>query len=120
VVDRGPTFDNCCPDDTFQVKFILVSPPNERHWGESQFTNLRGRVFGVSKYYPLWSLQELLEARPIIKLQLTTDEVKKRYRGVGGFPCDVYSGDDEGDVMFQNTGISFDGYGSIEACIWEN
>jgi hypothetical protein len=45
------------------------------------------------------------QARPIIKLQLTPDEVKKRYREAGGVPCDVYSGNDKNRVMSQNTGM---------------
>jgi hypothetical protein len=106
VVDPGPTFDDCCPDDTFQAKSILVSSPDERHWGKSQFTNLRGRVFGVFKYYPLWSLQELLEARPVLNLALTIDEVKNRYRQFGGVPCDVFSDrDDNWPEKLQNTGV---------------
>jgi hypothetical protein len=69
--------------------------------------NLRGRVFGIFKYYPLWSLQELLEARPILNLALTIDEVKNRYRQVGGVPSEVYSkySDEQRTGIPQNTGV---------------
>jgi hypothetical protein len=98
VVDPGHTNDDCVPECTFQARVILVSSPDERHWGESQFIKLRGNTCGHFKYFPLWSLEELLQARPILNLALnralTIDEVKKRYRQVGGVPRHVYSDDE--------------------------
>jgi hypothetical protein len=98
VVDPGKTKDDCCLDNEFIAKFILVSSPDECHWGGSDFQKERGNVPGTFRYYPVWSLEELLEARPTLNLsrerKLTIDEVTQRYREVGGVPRHVFASDD--------------------------
>jgi hypothetical protein len=62
IVDPGRTHDSCLPKDLFAPKFMLVTSPDETHWGESEFTTNRGKIlwgsdislFGIwRKFYRL-------------------------------------------------------------------
>jgi hypothetical protein len=53
VVDPGETKDSCNPDTDFKAKVIIVSSPDNRHWGDSGFEKLRDSVRGFFMYYPL-------------------------------------------------------------------
>jgi hypothetical protein len=57
-----------------------VVSPGSRHWGESEFIKLRGEVMVKLKYFPLWSEQELFEARPFLDNDLSEEGVLERYR----------------------------------------
>jgi hypothetical protein len=94
VVDPGRTKVDCCLDAAFIAKFILVSSPDERHWGRNEFIKeRRSNVSGIFKYYPVWSLPELLEARTILsrRTNLSIDDVTQRYRAVGGVPRHLFA-----------------------------
>ena len=65
IVDPGKTKDDCSPSDTFQGKFILVSSPDNRHWGESEFEKNRDSS-GIFLYFPTWSINELISAVPFV------------------------------------------------------
>jgi hypothetical protein len=93
VVDPGKTKGDCIPDNYFKAGVILVSSPDERNWGGSYFQRGRGGTMGSFKYYPLWTMEEMLAAHPILNRALTIDEVKKRYREVGGVPRHVFAND---------------------------
>jgi hypothetical protein len=94
VVDLGDTDDNCSSPDF--AKFLLVSFPDDRHCGGTNFLKEWGNVPGTFRYYPVWSFEELSEARPILNRRrgrnLDIDEVARRYREVGGvlFARDSY------------------------------
>lgn len=122
VVDPGKAKGSCDPDDDFQPKVIIVASPDERHWGESEFAKLRVSGEGFFKFFPLWSLEELLNARSILgpipteaaiqeipmevipmgdipadELSIEESEIKeikKRYRIVGGVPRHIFSDTD--------------------------
>ena len=94
VVDPGVTKDDCVPDHLFLAKVILVSSPDEGHWGESEFSKRRDKVEGFFKYFPLWSLEELQSAQPTIGQALTKGvRIEDRYRQVGGVPRHVFASD---------------------------
>jgi hypothetical protein len=69
----------------FKGRFILVSSPDERCWGESEFLKARGDTSGAFRFFPMWSLDELLAARPFMDRwgDISDDEIKERYRQVG-------------------------------------
>jgi hypothetical protein len=98
IVDPNKTKDSCDPKDDFKPKVIIVSSPNDLHWGGSEFDKERDDEVAVSGglfcYYPLWTLEELLDGREGLNNYARTDldeeEVKKRYQQVGGVPRHVF------------------------------
>lgn len=62
IVDPGKTKDSCGPLDGFDPKTIFVSSPDEGHWGGSEFEKARHDVSGEFRYFPVWTLEELLNA----------------------------------------------------------
>ena len=87
VVDPGKTKDNCDPNTDLKAKVIVVTSPDERHWGESEFAKQRGSVLGIFKFFPLWSLEALLNARPsILGRSRKNAQIEQRFRQVGGVP----------------------------------
>jgi hypothetical protein len=106
IVDPGNTIDNCVPDGFFKGRFILVSSPDDRHWGESQFAKENGATEGTFRYFPLWSLDELLAARPYLNNDISDNEVKQRYNQVGGVPRHVYTTSIDKVLTIQETAIN--------------
>jgi hypothetical protein len=51
-------------------------------------------------YYPIWELQELLDARPHIDDSVTEEQVRKRFRKFGGVPRNIF-----GDKAQQRTAL---------------
>jgi hypothetical protein len=96
IVDPGATKNNCCPSEAMNGRFILVASPDEHHWEASEFKKERGGTSGTFRYFPVWSLDELLAARPYIRDDFSDDDVKQRYRQFGGVPRNVFN--DESDV----------------------
>lgn len=91
IVDPGRTRDSCSPGSLFQAKFILVPSPCSGHWGESDFSKRRDDVSGTFLYFPTWSYDELVHARPILRTNMTNDEVRDRFRQFGGVPGHVFA-----------------------------
>jgi hypothetical protein len=91
VVDPGETKDSCSPDRNFKGRFILVSSPDEGHWGRNQFGKQKGTSGGLFRIFPLWNLKELLSARQYLKADMSADEVEQRYDQVGGVPGNVFA-----------------------------
>jgi hypothetical protein len=106
IVDPGKTIDNCDPDGTFKGRFILVSSPDNCHWGESQFAKENEDTEGTFRYFPLWSLDELQAARPFLNNDISDDEVEQRYHQVGGVPSHVYTTSIDKVLMIQDTALS--------------
>jgi hypothetical protein len=94
VVDPGLTKDNCNPPVDFKGKVIIVASPNEGHWGSSSFTKCKGDIRGIFLYYPMWTLQELIEAREVftgIETNISENEIKERFFQFGGVPAYIFS-----------------------------
>jgi hypothetical protein len=90
VVDPGDTNDTCNPSPLFCPKVIIVASPDSKHWGANQFTKERAGAFGVLKVFPVWELNEILEARQVLGPDMTAEEAEKRYHQVGGVPRHVF------------------------------
>jgi hypothetical protein len=88
IVDPGETKLCCNPAPRFLPKVIIVASDDERHWG-SGFTKYRLGGEGVFLHYPVWSLEELVAARPIIAPELAETALAKRYRLFGGVPKNI-------------------------------
>jgi hypothetical protein len=91
VVDPGQTKDTCCLNRRFNGRFVLVSEPDDRHWGELAFRKTREDTRGAFRYIPIWSLDELMSARPYMIHDIPNDEIKRRHRQVGGVPSNVFT-----------------------------
>jgi hypothetical protein len=91
VVDPGIYEASCNPDVEFLPNVIIVTSPDSKHWGGSEFFKDRDDVTGVLKVYPLWELDELLQARPYLGRNVSVAEVKERYFQVGGVPRHVFA-----------------------------
>jgi Retrotransposon hot spot protein len=90
IVDPGSSSDSCLPKTSFKARTIIVSSPNERHWGGNEFDKLRGDVIGTFRYFPMWDLHEILMAQPYLSSTVLTDEeVEARFRLVGGVPSHI-------------------------------
>jgi hypothetical protein len=95
IVDPGKFNGSCDPDDDFLPKVIIVASPDSKHWGGSEFYKTRDGGKGVLKFFPVWELNEILEARQVVGPKMTVEEVEMRYGHVGGVPRDIFD-DDEG------------------------
>lgn len=96
VVDPGKTKDkNCDLDSDYRGKVIIIASPDEGHWGLGEFTKKRLRVKGTFRYYPIWSLIELLYARRFFDVNLDVEVICNRYEEVGGIPRLVFTSEDE-------------------------
>jgi hypothetical protein len=93
VVDPGRTKSNCNPENAFKAKVIIVSSPDSDHWGGTDFTKGRDSGGGLFKYYPLWSLDEMLLAHTTIigEELFDEDDILERYRQFGGVPRHVFA-----------------------------
>jgi hypothetical protein len=94
VVDPGLTQDNCNPPVDFLGKVIIVASPNEGHWGSSSFTKHKGDIQGIFLYHPVWTLQELIEARVVFtgsETNISENEIKERFFQFGGVPEYIFS-----------------------------
>lgn len=109
VVDPGDTTDSCAPSATFLPKVIIVAAPDERHWGGSKFFTRRGRAHGKLKVFPVWELDELLQARPILGPTMSDEDVENRYSQVGGVPRDIFASDEAFREVLerQRAGLNF-------------
>jgi hypothetical protein len=90
IVDPGKTKNSCNPSNTFAPKVILVTSPDVRHWGESEFEKERDDVDGCFKIYPTWTLEELIIARNEFKGKLAVEVINERYRLFGGVPRNIF------------------------------
>ena len=90
IVDPGSTKDDCNPPSDFVPKVILVPSPYSGHWGGSKFRKMQDGVIGTFKSMPLWTLEELLSAQPILCPDLTVGVVRDMYRLFDGVPHDVF------------------------------
>jgi hypothetical protein len=74
---------------------IIVASPDERHWGESEFSKERGIPGGTFRYFPLWSWDEIKCARSIlVGTKLTEPQLFHRFRIFGGVPRNVFANEE--------------------------
>ncbi len=99
IVDPSHTKTSCDPPVNFAAKVIIVPSPTSRHWGAAEFEKRRGDVWGVFRFFPTWSCEELLLARPILRPELTDDEVRERFVQLGGVPRHVFSSRDIDNLL---------------------
>ena len=95
VVDPGKSKISCDPDTGFPARVIIISSPNDRHWGEEEFEKLRGTQSGVFHYFPLWNLNEVLCGSDYFptNVTLSPQQIAERYREVGGVPRNLFLDD---------------------------
>jgi Retrotransposon hot spot protein len=111
IVDPGKTNDDCDEGSDFRPKVIIVSSPDEKHWGGSEFEKERGGVEGFFKYMPVWELRDLLFAAPYLSdndpiLQdllnspcKLNQEILDRYRIFGGVPRHIFGSQSSREKM---------------------
>ena len=95
VVDPGVCNENCNPGEIFKPRVIIISSPNEQHWGGKNFQKLNSKQVGVFQYYPLWSYSEvrrgLVHFTPAVRF--SSEQLAERYRQVGGVPRNLIAGE---------------------------
>jgi hypothetical protein len=101
IVDPGMTHDSCDPPLCFQPKVIILAPLRSRHWGDSTFETQRHTVQGCLKYFPPWSLDDVLAAQPILCPSISKDTMRRRYRLFGGIPGDVFARSSQEKTILQ-------------------
>ena len=94
IVDPGTSSDSSLVPEDFPPKLILVTSPNERHWGGNEFRKRRDKVGGLFRFCPVWSMEELVEARPFFVPEITKEIVLSRYSRVGGVPRHIFCDED--------------------------
>ena len=93
VVDPGQTKDNCNLPVKFKGKVIIVASPDNGHWGSSDFLKLRDTVKGSFMFMPVWTLNELLNAKHFMDNSLSDDTIVSRFERVGGVPRHIFADD---------------------------
>ena len=51
VVGPGKSKVSCDPKEDFEARVIIISSPNDSHWGGGEFRKLRGGQRGIFHYY---------------------------------------------------------------------
>jgi hypothetical protein len=105
VVDPGRTKDNCDLDDKFQGKVIIVASPDERHWGESEFSKVRKGRSGEFLYYPVWNIDELITSSQYFKVSVSEEEIRNRVYQFGGVPRHVFTNNIERTTAVQKRAL---------------
>ena len=91
VFDPGNTDATCVLDPARKARTIIVSSPNEGHWGGKEFEKLRGTLIGFFRYLPMWSLHDILKAKCYLSRTPPSDEeLMERFRQVGGIPRHLF------------------------------
>ena len=90
IVDPMSTTTSCFPPYTLEARTIIVSSPDGTHWRGENFEKKVGNVIGTFRFFSMWDLNELLEARSYFGTVLTIPEVEARFRLVGGVPRHVF------------------------------
>jgi hypothetical protein len=96
IVDPGASKDNVNPDVHVTAKVIINASPDSRHWGGNDFTKDTHHDHGTFRYYPMWSLDELIAAAQYIsKCEIPSTGlptwVAERFRHFGGVPRHVFA-----------------------------
>ena len=96
IVDPGSARRNCVPDSEFVARTIIVASPNESNWGGRDFTKQRFGAVGRFRYYPLWTLTEILKAKTYLSSTPPSDEeIQRRFRQVGGVLRHIFANNED-------------------------
>ena len=97
VVDPGKSKISCDPKPSFKARVIIISSPNEKHWGANEFSKHRGSQSGVFHYFPLWNLTDVLSGLDGFDsaVRLSPQQLADRYRQVGGVPRHLFADTEE-------------------------
>jgi hypothetical protein len=116
VVDPGKTkYTSCDLSSRYQGQVIIIASPDDEHWAGSEFFKGRNSKQGILMFFPVWTLQELLESSLIFlpaKSELTPTQyieyiesnsklIKKRFDQFGGVPRYVFAKHDEYNNQIQ-------------------
>jgi hypothetical protein len=104
IVDPGDSKTSCNPPTDFRPKVIIVASPDPGHWGEREFTKERATVEGTMRFYPVWSKEELMFARPILRPDMTDKTVEDRFLMFGGVPRHVFGTRDDDALLLAQKG----------------
>ena len=92
VIDPGKSKDSCDPKDDFQARVIIISSPNEKHWGAGEFEKDYAEQTGIFLFYPLWELSELQRGLEYFyPARLSAQQLSERFRQVGGVPRHLFA-----------------------------
>lgn len=92
IVDPDKTKDSCDPSGFVKAKVIINASPDPGHWGGREFDKARdGKTGGEFRVYPLWSLEEMIAAAPLILADPHLDKVKENFRVFGGVARHVFA-----------------------------
>ena len=115
IVDPGTNKkDSCLPEPCINARTIIVSSPDELHWGSGEFQKQRDDVVGTFRYFPLWELDELKEAQPYLT-ELSEEEVVRRFRLVGGVPRHIFLHKDYFAPVLQSQNVAFEALTATQA-----
>ena len=73
---------------------VIFASPDDRVWGTDSGFMKHGGGHGAGgsfMTFPVWTLQDLLTARPLMETQIEEEEVKARFYKFGGVPRDVFA-----------------------------
>lgn len=95
IVDPGLTKTSCNPSGLVQAFVIIVAFPDDRHWGGNSFTKRApGYKGGMYRYFPPWTLAQLVAAGPLLSSRTvlsSRDEIPKNFEVFGGIPWNVFA-----------------------------
>lgn len=98
VVDPGDSEVSANPSATVSAHVIIATSPDECHWGRGFIKPRHAYAGGVFRYYPVWTLDELLQAGPYIDPMMTSKTIVAKYRKYGGVPRFVFGSVQQADV----------------------
>ena len=96
VVDSGPPYDSCNPDEAFPARVIIVSSPDASKWGGEEFLQRRSGQAGTFRYYPLWKWTDVMQGWDYFPRggHLSSQVLPERYRQLGGVPANLFADKD--------------------------
>ena len=107
VVDPGESQVSCNPKPSFKARVIIISSPNEEHWGGREFRKERAKATGKFQFYPLWNLYEVLRGLDGFNssVPLSAQQLAERYRQVGGVPRHLFAKEFEDVLEMQDKAV---------------
>jgi hypothetical protein len=92
LVDPGKTKTSCDPAPMVAARVIIVTSPDERHWGGSAFEkNDQTGLGGYFLYFPSWNLPQLEAGSDELSgVQFRNGEVAALYAIFGGVPRHIF------------------------------
>lgn len=114
VVDPGLTKDSCNPNIDFKGKVIIIASPDDGHWGGSDFIKMRRSVGGTFLFLPVWSLNELINARQHFEYGLHEEDIISRYEDVGGISRYIFTDGATFSEVLRNQETEINGLSEVQ------